>query len=270
MKKIVALLLIGTIATTAWAQNNPRPKSPTAKQDQKAAKRERINALLKLEEEGEIIFSKQSVFGIKINSDGYGISYEMGRFKSPRIATIYGIELNEKKHNKEKRFSWSDGGFSSNTVIFGKMNNFYQLKLSAGQQRIIGGKGNKNGVAVMAIYTGGLSAGMVKPYYVKVSKTQQGGELFKSTYPTIIDSNYFIAGASGFTVGWGDVKIRPGAHAKAALRFDWGRFNETVTAIEAGLNVEYYANKIPQMAYQKEKNLFFNAYVSFLFGRRKS
>lgn len=270
MKKIVLLILTGLIAATTWAQENPNPKSPTEKRDKKAAKRERINALLKQEEEGEIIFSKQSVFGIKISSDGYGLSYEIGRFKSPRVATIFQVELNEKKHPKEKRFSWVSGGFNTNTVIFGKMNNFYQLKLGMGQQRIIGGKGNKNGVAVMAIYAGGLSAGLVKPYYVKVISQANRDSTFRSTYPDISDKEYLELGASGFTVGWGDVKIRPGAHAKAALRFDWGRFNESVTAIEAGVNAEFYSSKIPQMAYNKEKQFFFNAYVSLLFGRRKS
>ncbi len=268
MKKIVLLLLTGIIATTLWAQDNPTPKSPTDKKDKKAAKRERINALLKQEEEGEIIFNKQSAFGIKIASDGYGLSYEIGRFKSPRVATIFQLELNEKKHPKEKRYSWVSGGFNTNTVIFGKTNNFYQLKLGAGQQRIIGGKGNKNGVAVMAIYAGGISAGLQKPYYVKVVK-QNSDSIFRSTYPEIAEKQYAVVGASGFTVGWGDVKFKPGLHAKAALRFDWGRFNETLTAIEAGVNAEYYTSKISQMAYVKEKQFFFNAYVTILFGRRK-
>ena len=160
-------------------------------------------------------------------------------------------------------------GFNFNSLIFGKMNNFYQFKLGMGQQRIIGGKGNKNGVAVMAIYGGGLTAGLLKPYYVDVA----GG--FRSTYPTIIDSafagnaDYNETGASGLTVGWNELKIKPGAHVKAAMRFDYGRFNETVTAVEIGVTAEYYADKIPQMAYNKERHFFFNGYISILLGRRK-
>ncbi|MFL5747832.1 MAG: hypothetical protein ACJ751_24370 [Niastella sp.] len=266
MKKIVLFLLAGTLASTIWAQENPTPKSPTAKKDKQAARKERINALIKQEEEGEIIFNKQNVFGIKLNTDGYGLSYEIGRFKSPRVANIFQIEINEKKHKKEKRTSLLNG-FNFNSVIYGKLNNFYQVKLSAGQQRIIGGKGNKNGVGVMAIYTGGVSVGLQKPYYVDV--IDQAQQRYRKTYPDIIDSNYLEQGASGFTVGWNKVQPKFGLTAKAALRFDYGRFNETVSAIEVGLNAEYYAQKVAQMAYNPEKNFFFNAYISLLLGRRK-
>lgn len=268
VKKFVLFLLAGMLATTTiWAQDNPTPKSPTAKKDKKAAKRERINALLKQEEEGEIIFSRQSAFGLKLNTDGYGISYEIGRFKSNRVATIFQIELNEKKHKKERRISLMNG-FSFNSVVFGKLNNFYQVKLGIGQQRIIGGKGNKNGVAVMAVYTGGLSVGLQKPYFVDVRDISN--QRLRKTYPTISDSGYAVEGASGFTVGWNKVQPKYGAHAKAALRFDYGRFNETVSAIEVGLNAEYYISKVAQIAYNPEKNFFFNAYISLLLGRRKS
>ncbi|HEY1201417.1 MAG TPA: hypothetical protein VGE79_10570 [Niastella sp.] len=269
MKKYVLFLLAGTLASNVWAQDNPTPKSPTARKDKQAAKRERINNLLKQEEEGEIIFSKQSAFGIKLNTDGYGLSYEIGRFKSARVANIFQIEINEKKHKKEKRTSLLNG-FNFNSVIYGKLNNFYQVKLNAGQQRIIGGKGNKNGVAVMAVYTGGVAIGLQKPYFVDIlDKTSQ--QRYRKTYPEIIDSiNYEEQGASGFTVGWDKVQPKWGLSAKGALRFDYGRFNETVSAIEVGLNAEYYFGKVAQMAYSPEKSFFFNAYISLLLGRRKS
>lgn len=267
MKKICLSVLVGIITISVWAQENPNPKSPTAQKDKKAAKRERINALLKQEEEGEIIFNKQSVFGIKLATDGYGLSYEFGKFKSARVATLFQFEINEKKHKKEKRAALFTG-FNFNSVVFGKLNNFYQVKLGIAQQRIIGGKGNKNGVAVMAMYGAGLTVGLVKPYYVDVENNATR-ERFRSKYPLISDSGYIEQGASGFTTGWKEVKIQPGAHAKAALRFDYGRFNETVTAIEVGFTAEFYANKIPQMAYNPEKRFFFNGYISLLLGRRK-
>lgn len=93
--------------------------------------------------------------------------------------------------------------------------------------------------------------------------------MIRSRYPTIIDSSYFEVKAAGLGKGWNEVKIRPAAYVKTAMRFDYGRLNETVTAIEVGLSAEYYPAKISQMIYNKEKQFFFSAYVALLLGRRK-
>jgi hypothetical protein len=94
---------------------------------------------------------------------------------------------------------------------------------------------------------------------------------FTDTLPQ--GDTYTIIGNSGFTVGWDELKLSPGLHAKTALRFDYGRFNEMVSAIEAGINAEFYASKIKQMGlgtqFKSERQFFFNAYVALEFGRRK-
>lgn len=262
MKKFALVLLAGSLALAGFSQTQPKG---ITKKDKKDAKRERINALIKMEEEGELVYRKHSIFGFKAISDGYGLSYEMGRFKSNRVTNIYQLEINEKKHRQEKKLN-TINGFEFNSIILYKMNNFYQVKLGMGQQRIIGGKGNKNGVAVAVVYAGGLSLGMLKPYLVDV---ESGGKRFRSQYPTILDSLYQPIGAAGFTTGWSELSIKPGAHAKVAMRFDYGRFNETVTAIEVGMMGEFYSSKIPQMMLAEQKQFFFAGYVSILLGRRK-
>jgi hypothetical protein len=42
-----------------------------------------------------------------------------------------------------------------------------------------------------------------------------------------------------------------------------------VSAIEVGLIGEFYSQKIPQMIYQEERQLFLSAFVAIVFGRRK-
>jgi len=228
--------------------------------------------MVKMEEEGELIFNKQNIFGIKLATDGYGIFFEKGYFKTPRKANLLQFELNEKKSPKEYRLSSGDL-FGTSEILY-KLNNFYQFKVSVGQQRLIGGKGNKNGVAVTALYTGGISLGLQKPYYYNVVYTDVNGYDSASGQMTfnqwLADSTKpDFAGASGFTTGWGHVSIKPGLAAKAALRFDYGRFNTTVTAIEAGVNAEYYFSKIAQVYNVPYKNFFFNSYVTIMFGSRK-
>jgi hypothetical protein len=181
---------------------------------------------------------------------------------------LFNFEISEKKHPKEKREGFFDPGhLRVNYLAFGKLNTFYQARLGAAMQRVIGGKGNKNGVSVSAIYGGGLAVGMVKPYIIDAANQQ--GDIIPSRYPEIIEKGYLEVKAKGISGGWNELKVRPGAYAKTAMRFDYGRLNETVTAIEVGLSAEYYANKIPQMLYNNDKQFFFNAYLAILLGRRK-
>lgn len=273
MKKIIAVGLLVCFAVAGFAQQEPEPR--TKKEDKKRQKREKINQLLKLEEEGFPSFRKQSAFGIKLNTDGWGLSYELGKAKTVTRAGIYQIEFNEKKHPKEIKTSVasSAGGFIffGNPYVYGKKNIFYQLKLSAGQQLLIGGKGNKNGVSVYGIGTGGVSLGFMRPYYVEVLDNNNKNKYVKYDSPDsllFMDPNSIIGGG-GLTKGWNEMKFAPGLHAKTAVRFDYNRFNTIVSAIEGGVNAEYYFKDIEQMLYNPTRKFFLNAYVSIIFGKRK-
>jgi hypothetical protein len=111
----------------------------------------------------------------------------------------------------------------------------------------------------------------LKPYYLEVQDPANNSSKFIKY--SVADSSLFlgptILGGGGLGKGWGEMKIKPGGFAKAALRFDYGRFNEMVSAIEVGLSADFYASKIPIMIGQKDKQLFLQAYVSVVFGRRK-
>lgn len=270
MKKFFLITLAWIITTNLLAQDNPSPSPTYSSRDKKSAKRERINNMLKMEEEGDLIFNKHSVFGLRLASDGYGIFYEKGKFKSNTKTLLFQFELNEKKSPKDHKVATGVfNGYNFNSVVIGKLNNFYQFKAAIGQQYLIGGKGNKNGVAVTALYSGGLSLGILKPYFYEIQTPDNRATRLK--YNQVVDSGFTqsITGASGFTVGWSEAQFRGGLNAKTALRFDYGRFNQTVTAIEAGVTGEYYFGGLPLLYLVPEKHFFFNAYISIMFGRRK-
>lgn len=269
MKKFVLSLVLGIVVTSVFAQSIPQPaRREDAKKQKKNERRERINELARQEEEGEIVYNKQNVFSVKLATDGYGIGYEFGKFKAERKSILFNFELSEKKHPKEKREGKFDNSqLRVNYIAFGKTNTFYQARLGAAMQQVIGGKGNKNGVSVSAIYGGGLTLGLVKPYIVEALNSDD--EIVESRYPEIIDSAYFETKAKGIAGGWNELKVRPGIYVKTAMRFDYGRLNETVTAIEVGLSAEYYTKRISQMYLNKDKQFFFNAYVALLLGKRK-
>jgi hypothetical protein len=265
---VVVVLALFTEGAVAQTDTAARPRTPH--QEKVYEKRQRVNDLIRREEEGVLVYNKQYAFGLKLATDGYGISYEIGWMKSLRWTNILQFELNEKKNPKEYKVSVSDNPFTSGTpFIYGKQNYFYQFKLGFGQQFMIGGKGNKNGVAVSGIYAGGLSLGLLRPYYVQVEDST--GQVVNIKYNQA-DSAQFLGnvyGGTGLGTGWGELKLKPGLHAKLALRFDYGRYNELLSAIEVGVNAEYYFNQVPEMVLAPNHSFFLNSYVTILFGKRK-
>jgi hypothetical protein len=256
---------MSSLVITSFAQDKREER-----REKKEAKRQKINELVRQAEEGVLIYQKQSIFGIQLRTNGYGAFYELGRMKSNRKTTIYRIDITEIKNSKEEKILGGSFIFG-NPYVYGKINNFYPVTLGVGQQYIFGQKGNKNGVAVTGIYTAGLSLGLLRPYYLNVEDAN-GEE--KSIKYSVEDSVLFldqgaIISGGGFGKGWSEIKVKPGAFAKVGMRFDFGRYNESVSALEIGMSVEAYASKIPIMALQKDKRMFFQGYIAFLFGRRK-
>jgi hypothetical protein len=275
VKKIFLFILVLSAGVSLCAQdstkqkNNPPVQNNINKGDKKSEKRQRINAIIKQEEEGNLSFRTQSVFGVELRTNGYGIFYELGKRKSARFTNLYSIELTEIKHRKEEK-SESSNQFFGNSFILGKINNFYQAKLGFGEQYILGQKGNKNGVAVTASLQGGLDFGLLKPYYVDI-KDSAGNDRSVS-YAT--DPNGYLTakgfyGGSGFTKGWNQVKVKPGLFLKSALRFDFGRYNESVQALEIGLSVEGFSQKVPILIFNDPKQLFVQMHIAIVFGGRK-
>ena len=264
VKKITLIALAALLALSSFAQNGR-----TDKQQKKDLRRQKINELIRQSEEGVLIFEKQNIFGIQLRTNGYGAFYEMGRMKTNRKTNIYRIDIAEIKDHKEEKLFGGSFPFG-NPFVYGKRNFFYPITLGFGQQYILGQKGNKNGVAVSAVYNAGLAIGLLRPYYVDVQGT---GNEERSIKYTEQDADAFINGpfygASGLGKGWSELKVKPGAYLKTAMRFDYGRFNESVNGLEIGMSLEAYASKIPIMLFQDDKRLFFQAYVAILFGKRK-
>ena len=240
----------------------------------KEERKQRINAMVKHEEEGVITYRKQNALGVKLTNDGFGVSYEFGRAQSIKRMLLFQFELATRLHPREqKETNLAIGGAP---FVYGKINHFYMFKTGVQQQFLFGNKSNKNGVSVTGNVGVGVSVGLLRPYYVEVNddvnrvrkdiKYESADSL---TFQSTNKLNELRVTGSKFSKGWDEIKINPGGYAKAGLRFDYGRYNETVSAIEVGLSAEFYSKKVPQLVFIDPKQLFFNAYVTILFGKRK-
>ena len=266
MKKIFLLLICAVMLSPVMAQD-----AKTRKKNKKEEKKLRISAIAKQEEEGIVKYKKHIAIGVKLISDGYGGFLELARAQSVKRSLLYQLDISERKHQKEeKQTNPNDIYGQTGPLIYGKLNFFYPVKIGVQQQFLLANKGNKNGVSISGNAGGGLIAGILRPYQVEVDKN---GETTFINYDPSDPANTFLTGpyigGPSLATGWDQLKVRPGAYLKSAVRFDFGKYNEMVNAIEVGLTGEFYLKKIQQMVFNKEHQFFFSAYVSLIFGKRK-
>jgi hypothetical protein len=239
----------------------------SSRKARKEEKRKKIDALMKQEEEGVIAYKKSFVGGLKLTSDGYGGFIEKGISKSVKKALLFQVEITERKHQKEEK---QPNPFAPTApIIYGKRNFFYPVKLGVQLQVLLGNKSSKNGVSITGNLGGGFIIGLLRPYEVEVDKNGVRTYVRYDSPDSLLFVNGPYYGGPNFGKGWNHLKITPGIYIKPAVRFDYGRYNEMINALEVGLIGEFYSKKIPQMIYQKEKNFFFSAYVTLVFGKRK-
>lgn len=277
MNKLIISLLFISFSTVVIAQT----QQPLSNRKEKAQQRkEKINQLIKQEEEGALIYNKQWLLGFNLNTDGWNLTYEHGKYKTITKTSLWWLQFGERKDPHQTKVStvydWVDTlAYNTNPFYYGKRNTFYFLKFGLGNQMLIGGKGNKNGVAVSWIYGGGVSLGMLKPYYLQIFDSTGNYSDIKYTPATEViftGNDYYhntILGSSPFTKGFGEMKLVPGLHVRTAFRFDYGRYTETLSALEVGVNVEYYFDKMPIMVWNDGHHAFVNAYVAIEFGARR-
>jgi len=271
-----AFLILSILCTVIVSAQQKQPNNAAQEKAQKRAdKRERINQLIKQEEEGALIFQKQHASGIKFNTDGWGFFLEKGKYKTITKTNLWWLEIGERFDKKEEKvptLSTSQGFVVFSSYKYGKQNNFYYAKLGLGQQKLIGGKGNKNGVAVSAIYGAGFSAGLLKPYYIQIENPYAGNARQQIKYnnnDSLFLDPTIILGHGSLGKGFNEIQFVPGAYARTSLRFDYGRYNELISALEVGLNAEFYSKSMPILVNGESKKFFLNAYVSIVFGKRK-
>ncbi|MBO9733064.1 MAG: hypothetical protein J7623_30770 [Chitinophaga sp.] len=272
MKKIYLILFLAIMSGGLFAQSttNTTSTQKSKKSDKEQRKLKKIS-VFREQEEGENVFQRDFSVGGRLNTDGWTGFVEMGYRKSRKKVTYFQFDFSEKKSNKEVKKS--SIYFTQRPYIYGKQNNFYQAKLGVGQRYMLGGKANKNGVEVDLIYYGGLSVGLLKPYYLNM---QINGDNKDVKYDPADPEQFLTAeninGAGGFGKGWDNLTVVPGVHAKLGMRFDWAHFNEVVSALEVGMNAEMYTKKIPIMVVYNgidyNKQFFFGGYVSLQFGKR--
>ncbi len=223
---------------------------------------------------GPKAITKEMSIGFRLNSDGWSIYADRGKVKPIDMkrsdmfhnVRLWQIEFTEKKNPKEYKSTSVDGS-GTNTYVYGKINNFYALKLGWGYRKMLAGKPDPGTVSIHWVNTGGLAIGFLKPYYLNVYSDPAAIKYSDATKQDFLNQS-LIEGNAGFSKGIGEVKIVPGFHFKSAIHFDFSTNKKNVIGIETGFNVEYYTTAVQLMANQPAVPYFADLFLALQFGKR--
>ena len=224
-----------------------------------------------------VVYNDEFAVNLYLHTRGYGIGAIFGKLKTYYKTTFYHVDFGLLKHPKEHRPDNQINQFNvlSRPYVYGKKNSFFALRIGKGQKRYLSEKAKRRGVAVGYSYQLGPSIGMLKPYYLDLRG--DGG----IAPPTIEVSKYseenkdrfldpdFIDGYSGFWKGVGEMKFVFGGHLKGGAHFSWGAYDRYVKAIEVGLLLDFYFQKVDILAIEDNSPVFANLYLNLQFGKRK-
>ena len=234
-----------------------------------------------------IVYLQEHTFEIMMHTNGASIGLNFGQIDTYYKTRFWHFSLGELKHYRETKQSRSAqggvfGGGNFRSFIFGKQNNFFVLRGGYGEKRYFSEKAKSQGVAVGFTYEGGPSIGMLKPYYLMLRTETEffrqlnyRSERFSEVNAEKFLTNESIFGADSFLQGITELNFRPGIHAKGALHFDWGAFDELVKAVEIGIMADVFFQDIPIMIESpmtpgiENQPFFLNVFVNVQFGKRK-
>jgi hypothetical protein len=241
-------------------------------------------AMKQIQKKG-IVYNREFSGGGYIATSGWGLYLEKGKILSVKRTRLlyFGFgelrDLRLRKQNAEYGFFASAiGNESPRDFFFGKQNNFYALRAAFGYKTVLADKAEKNGVRVSFSYIGGLSLGILKPYYLNIAYPIPSNDPRYDYYvyrrqKYSDDKEKFtdwfsIVGASGFRYGLNEISPVPGIFLKTGLNFDWSRNEEYQVALETGVMADVYYKEIPVMI-SDNKPYFVGVYISFQFGKRR-
>jgi len=210
--------------------------------------------------------------GVRIQTNGFTIFGEYGWIKDIKRTRLLQLEYTYFiDYRQKKQKTRLPGG---RDYVFGVQNRFHTIRVAYGFKRVIADKAVRNGVCVSATFFGGVSLGLLKPYYLNLVQPTTDGSIIvrPERYTSENESRFLskdsIVDAAPIRYGLNQIQPVAGAHIKAGIDFDWGSKDQFVKALQAGVMLDVYYKRLPLMV--NNTNRFYQAafYLSFQFGKR--
>jgi len=231
-----------------------------------------------------LVYKDEFSFDLRLMPHGVNLGYTIGELQTYYKTTFYSFDIGFLKDSKERKFNMNTNFAtegSSDSFVYSKQNSLFILRAGKGFKRYLSEKALRRGLAVGYSFEGGVSLGVLKPYYLKliydVEETDSGDirEIREERYSEENSEQFLnfnsIFGGSNFWKGLFESSVAVGLHGKASGLFALGAYDKNVRAAEIGITFDAFAKKMPifvETDNLKNRRIFLNIFISFHLGKR--
>lgn len=218
------------------------------------------------------LYSHEMSGGPMLHAHGWGVTFQYGKYATARDRNMLGIDIVTMKHPKEIK-SFNPNYQDARGYFYGKLNSMIVVRPTYGRKHRITEKVRKSGVEVSYVWGIGPSLGLLKPVYLQIGEPS-------FPYQYIVTQRYDpaehfadnIFGRASWFKGLGETRLYPGGFGRLAFNFEYASTNTGIKGLEAGVTLDAYAEKVPQMAVfdQDDYNnqFFLGFYLTMHFGAK--
>jgi len=124
----------------------------------------------------EVIFKKETSGFFEFRSNGWGMGYRTGKFKTGYKKKTWDFSFSVVKDIKQEKIAPISGNFGSR-YFYGKMIHFYNFKALYGNQKVLTTKPYWGGVEIRKFFFYGFNMGVGVPIYVYVYNYDDGNRV---------------------------------------------------------------------------------------------
>ncbi|MBK8747381.1 MAG: hypothetical protein IPM04_05820 [Saprospiraceae bacterium] len=240
---------------------------------------ESIQSTFVLPQTKGVIYNREHNIDLRLNTNGYTLGLTKGKIKTFYKTSTFFFDITLHKDPRENRQNnkviFARTNETSTPFVYGKVNSLYSLKAGKGIKRYWSDKASKRGVMVGYIVEGGLTLGILQPYYLKVAEidAETGLPSLKEiTYSGGNEAKYLdnsrIFGRSNIFKGILESTLVPGVHFQTGIHCDFGKYDNFIKALEVGTMINVFTQPIELMVNQPKRPFLVNFYLSLQFGKR--
>lgn len=220
-----------------------------------------------IDSQDKTFWRNERSFGAAAYSNGWSLGYFEYRQTNPGDRLFIETELGGYKDPKEvkiQNYLW----YSPYSFVYGKKNMNWHINAGFGYQHEIFEKRDLGGVSIGWFVAGGPVVTFCKPIYYKIitGVNAYGGPVTEDMKFDPTMQNIDIYGKSSIFKGFDQLTLYPGLYTHAGFNFEYSRKDKVSHTIEVGSSLTGYMKKIPIMANENNKQLFFSLFVSYKVG----